>query len=829
METMDDIVKEFLVESYENLDRLDQDLVALEDVPDDREKLASIFRTIHTIKGTSGFLAFPKLEQLTHVGENLLVLLRDGQLRLNNVIASGLLALVDAVRRILASIEAGGVEGDEDFGELMATLEHLKSATGADAEFEDAAAAELAMLTSGHSNGTSMDQHGRHAGAKRASQVLDYVDATVPVDGNQEEVAIAAVVAKPKRQRSAKARGETRGAKRASNPAVATQDVAHSAAETGCGDGQMTGPSTADESRNTHAAVAAVAGSAAPASEHVDLGDRSQSVADSTVRIDVGLLDKLMNLVGELVLARNQILQYSRNSEDAVIVAASQRLNLITAELQEGIMKTRMQPIQNAWSRLPRVVRDLSAACGKKVQVKMEGAETELDKTILEAIKDPLTHIVRNAVDHGIEPSAVRSSKGKSPEGTLSLRAFHEGGQVNIEISDDGAGIDLSRVKEKALHQGLISAEQAATMTERELTQLILLPGFSTAARVTNVSGRGVGMDVVKTNVEKIGGTLDIQSVVGQGTTMRIKIPLTLAIVPGLTVTCGGDCYCIPQASLLELVRLEEDQVRNEIEQIHHVPVYRLRGNLLPLLYLDEQLGLRAPRTHDERCADDVVNIVVLQAEDKPFGLVVDSVTDMQEIVVKPLGMHLKGISAYAGATIMGDGAVSLILDVAGLARAGNALSEHRDQVKAESMVSTDGRSREQHSWLIVDPGDGTRAAISLGTIARLEEFHTRDIERCGSTDVVQYRGQIMPLVRLSGSDEWGHLSTNDLPDLEQLPVVVFQSDGRQVGVIVGQIVDIVEHSLDARSGGLGQFNAQIICGRVTRVIDLGELVGLAV
>lgn len=383
------------------------------------------------------------------------------------------------------------------------------------------------------------------------------------------------------------------------------------------------------------------------------------------MRIDVELLDHLMNLVGELVLARNQIQQFSCATEDATIHSASQRLNLITTELQESVMKTRMQPISNAWSKLPRVVRDLSSSCGKKVDVKMEGADTELDKTILEAIKDPLTHIVRNSVDHGIKTPDVRTANGKPAEGTLCLRAFHDGGQVNIEIIDDGGGINVDRVREKAIENGMVSAEQAADMNDRELTYLILLPGFTTAAQVTNVSGRGVGMDVVRTNIKRINGTLEIKSVPGRGTTLRIRIPLTLAIVPALIITTGGDQYAIPQVNLLELVRLAGDRAQ-EIEFIHDAPVYRLRGKLLPLVYLDEQLGLREQRERTDR--EETVNIAVLQAEDRQYGLVFDAITDTQEIVVKPLGQHLKGIPSYAGTTIMGDGTVALILDIIGLA-----------------------------------------------------------------------------------------------------------------------------------------------------------------
>src|SRR5208282_459547 len=313
-----------------------------------------------------------------------------------------------------------------------------------------------------------------------------------------------------------------------------------------------------------------------------------------------------------------------------------QRLNLITTELQEGVMKTRMQPIGNIWGQFPRTVRDVALGCGKQVNIVKEGKETELDKTIIEAIKDPLTHLVRNSVDHGIELPHQRAKAGKDRTGRLTLRAFHESGQVNIEISDDGGGLNGDRIRKKALERGLINPEQATRMTEHEAFNLIFLPGFSTAETVTNVSGRGVGMDVVKTNVERIGGSVDVQSTAGHGTTVRVKIPLTLAIIPALVVTCGGDRYAIPQVSLLELVRLKPDQVRTGIELVHGAPVYRLRGRLLPLLYLSSQLKLAADTSGTAK-GDGAVNIVVVHAEDRRFGLVVDQINDTEEIVVKPL------------------------------------------------------------------------------------------------------------------------------------------------------------------------------------------------
>ncbi len=837
METMDEIVKEFLVESYDNLDQLDRDLVALEDAPDDRGRLSSIFRTIHTIKGTCGFLGFPMLEHVTHVGESLLVRLRDGELKLNATITTALLAMVDAVRSILAMIEVSGTEGDDNYAELVATLDRLKAGEAvvpteetSDPGWQKVLDKQVFGPEGSAERKTRSRRRKRVASTPQKSSTSDtqgeLADVTsVVADLSQQ----SAGTARKRRKRSVGAGSSIGASDSVIGDAQSLRTVPDGLAAVGGDRPEDQLPSGTDASGKSDYLISQSNPGPNDSVMSVDSNEKSHALSETTVRLDVALLDRLMNLVGELVLARNQILQYSRHSDDAVIIAASQRLNLITAELQEGIMKTRMQPIQNAWSRLPRVVRDLSASLGKKVQIKMDGADTELDKTILEAIKDPLTHIVRNSVDHGIETPAVREAAGKQGEGTLSLRAFHEGGQVIIEIGDDGAGIDLVRVKEKAISQGLITAEQALGMSDRDLTRLILLPGFSTAAQVTNVSGRGVGMDVVKTNVEKIGGTLEIHSFLGSGTTMRIKIPLTLAIVPGLTVTCDGDCFCIPQASLLELVRLEGDQVEREIEQIHNVPVYRLRGNLLPLLYLDEQLGLRAHRTDKERRSESEVNIVVLQAEGKPFGLVVDSITDMQEIVVKPLGLHLKGILAYAGATIMGDGRVSLILDVAGIARLAQVLDEQRDLLKSESNSSADQLVTESNSWLIVDPGDGTRAAIALGTIARLEEFRIKDIERFDATDVIQYRGQIMPLMRLvHASSAYG----NDHEDFEQagqIPVIVYQCGELQVGVVVGEIVDIVEHALDKSASCQNRLDAQIICGRVTRVVDLGELVRVAV
>ncbi len=454
---------------------------------------------------------------------------------------------------------------------------------------------------------------------------------------------------------------------------------------------------------------------------------------------------------------------------------------------------------------------------GKKVRVEMDGSETELDKTILEAIKDPLTHIVRNAVDHGIEMPGERVQAGKAEEGKLRLHAYHEGGQVNIEISDDGSGINLSRLKQKALEKGLITGEAAARMPERELLNLIFLPGFSTAQNVTNVSGRGVGMDVVKTNIEKIGGVVDLHSDAGQGTTIKIKIPLTLAIIPALIASSGGERFAIPQVSLLELVRLEGDESRRAIEKFHGAPVYRLRGNLLPLVYLNRELKLRDSDAHSG------INIVVLQADGRQFGLVVDEINDTEEIVVKPLGKQLKGISCFAGATIMGDGRVALILDVMGIAQIASVITEVHEGSAVEMAAHQDDTVVGRDAWLVFTVAGSRRMAIPLSMVSRLEEFPVTSLEHSGNESVVQYRGMIMPLIDIARRMNLGQPEKQT----ETLQVIVYSDAGRSVGLIVDQIVDIVDQAVkvEQQESSSELAGSAVIQDKVTDLLNLGVLV----
>jgi len=890
---MDDIVREFLVESNENLDQLDRDLVALEKDPQARDILASIFRTVHTIKGTSGFLGFGKLESVTHVGESLLSKMRDGELVLNAEITSGLLAMVDAVREMLANIEGTGQEGDRDYQGVIDSLTSLQSST-------PKTTPETAEVASSPPPPSPQEDTEEEPGVKRLGEIL-------VENGKASPAQVQAALEKQLK-----------------------------------GDPRRLGE------------ILVESGSAKPTDvleavqEQKEI--RALATTDSNIRVDVGLLDKLMNLVGELVLARNQILQFSTTQQDPVFLSTSQHLNLITTELQEGVMKTRMQPIGNIWARFPRLVRDLATSCGKQVRIEMEGKETELDKTLVEAIKDPLTHVVRNSVDHGIETPQERLARGKPAEGRLFLSAFHEGGQVNIEISDDGAGVNLEQVKQKAIERGVITLDHATRMSEREILNLIFLPGFSTAKKVTNVSGRGVGMDVVKTNVEKIGGTVDIQSRPGQGTTLKIKIPLTLAIIPALIVTSGGDRYAIPQVSLLELVRLEGEQARKGIEMIHGAPVYRLRGHLLPLVYLRRELkgagdaqgqtdvgaelldfavartkhqawfgrlrqfldgkatltveeagshkecalgkwlyakGLKdfgdvgeiveLEKSHAgfhalvrqivtlaaagsyaqaEQAFSDVkptsdkivelltaaerkvresknVNIVVLQADDRQFGLVVDAINDTEEIVVKPLGKQLKGIVTFAGATIMGDGRVALILDVLGLAQRASVVSEVRDHGVGEKTAGAEVRREDVESLLLLRGPDDGRMAIPLSLVARLEEFNRQNVERAEGRHVVQYRGQILPLIYLSSALLERRQQARSLGESEpggeneKIQVVVYADRGRSIGLVVDRILDITHEKAAARTqaGRKGTLGSVVVQGRVTELLDVKGII----
>ena len=692
----DEILKEFVDESAEGLQRLDMLLVQLESGRDSAT-VTDIFRIIHSIKGTSGLLGLNNLEKLAHAGESLLSEIRDGNRVPDKEVITGLLRMVDSIRAAMELVVAKRSDAEFDGREVIARLEALNTTRA-----NDTAAPSLESVT----------------------EVLS----------NMEPEAAAA-------------------------PAAA-------------------------------------------------------GIGGQHLRVDVSLLDKLMNMVGELVLVRNRILQLGHSN--AAITASSQKLHQITTELQEGMMKTRMQPVSNLWDRVPRLVRDVSLACEKQVRVEFEGGETELDKTILETIKDPLTHLIRNAIDHGIERPQERRAKGKPEEGVIILRAYHDGGQVCIEVSDDGKGIDTARIVADAIEKGAVSAERAARLSEREQKMLMFVPGVSTSADVTKVSGRGVGMDVVKTNTERIGGTVDVLTPQQGGTCFRLTIPLTLAIIPALVVMSRGVRYAIPQVNILELVRLSADQAAEEIESARGCSVYRLRGHLTPILYLHQELWLKDAREEQEA---DGANLVILQAGSHSFGLAVDDIHDTEEIVVKPLARQLKGLTVCSGATIMGDGSVALILDVIGLARRVGVDVQNEAQSRASAQAAADTQIER---LVIFRVGKNRRLAMPLNLVARLEEFSRGKLENSAGQMVVQYRGGVMPVVPLA---DVLHLES-DSQGCDLAQVIVYEKEGKSVGLIVDEIVDIVEERLTVHEAEF-QKNIRgraVIQGRVTDLLDIPHI-----
>jgi two-component system chemotaxis sensor kinase CheA len=754
---MDELTREFLIESQEGLDRMEQCLTDLETRPQDAALLGEIFRSVHTIKGTTGFLGFKRLETLAHAGENLLGLLRDGKLAANRPLITGLLHLLDGLRAILKSIETMASEGE---GEDSALIEQLV-ALQAPANVKQPVHAKVGATFSA-------------APAAAAPQAPSAPQAQAPVSAAQAPAAPA--------QQPANA-----------IPAPVVQSAAAG--------------SETDASRPR--AQIAAAGSA----------------AESTLRVDVVLLTRMMNLVGELVLTRNQVLQATASDPNMTLL--SRRLDMVTADLRENVMKARMQPVSNIFSKMPRIVRDLSQSLGRRVRLVVEGQDTELDKSLLEAIKDPLTHAVRNSLDHGIEPPEVRVAAGKDPEGTLKLRASHEGSHVIIEVSDDGAGIAVEKVRDKAIERGIIAPERASQLGEHELLQLVFLPGFSTAAAVTNVSGRGVGMDVVRTNVEKIGGKVEIDSRTGKGTTLRLRIPLTLAIIPALIVRSVNQSFALPQGSLSELVHVPPEQAAKTIEWIEGAPLYRLRGKLLPLVFLDRLL---MPAGEHKSASERDSFIAVLDVDGRRYGLVVDGLADPEEIVVKPLSAVLKVIGLYSGATVLGNADLALILDPGAIAvKAGVTMSADRDAEGADS-EEEDTNAAKGMEYLLVEAA-GRRAAVPLADVLRIEQIPLSRIEFIGDRPVLNFEGQLMPVEDSGGVLAAAEANSASQTDREpQIIVVVCREGNRHVGIAVSHVLDVAaggdlfEAGTSQRTGGV-----TLLKDRVTGVVDLAGVQPLPV
>jgi two-component system chemotaxis sensor kinase CheA len=743
MDNNDQILDEFLLEAQEIFDQLDLDFVALEQNPDDKKLVGNIFRAMHTLKGSSGFFAFHRVEKVAHAGESLLSKIRDGALALNEEITDALLGTSDRLREIVANIKKQRVESAGDDSSLTEWLH---------------------FLTDG---GKGFPRSGKESSGTLSS-VASQSDPII--NSQHQEIQV-----------------EASASAKTSAPHLGT-DVPE---------------------------LSEVAEGIEP--------ERSTEVA-APIKVSVELLDKLMNLVSEMVLARNRLLSFARTSGDLAFNNTVRRIDTVTLELQERMMKTRMQPISQVWTKFPRLVRDIAQETGKKVELIQIGAETELDRTLLEGIRDPLVHIIRNSVDHGIESPGERLAKGKPEQGSVKLRSFHENGMVVIEIADDGAGINVPLVAKKAVEKGLVTAERVAKLTEREIIDFIYLPGFSTKDQITNLSGRGVGMDVVRTNIQEIGGSVDIATS-SQGTRLRLSIPLTLAIMPAVFVRCKKHSYAIPQVNVFEMLRYEPKEGVPGVEDFYGVPVFRLRDKLIPLVFLNHELRL------DEHlpAVDQPLNIVIVQAAGIRFGIVVDEVLYMQEVVVKSVGPLLKGTPVYSGSTILGDGRVALIFDIAAIAVRSGIIAKLADNQFEQDIAAAIGANTDEQQMLLFDLLGVERRVMPLDAVDRLEMIAASKIDRRGNEAVVLYGNKIMKLIPLTHYVEGA--THKSLYGDETVPVIVHYHKGQPVGFMVKKVHNIVNVPTQAvmiTQPQRGIMGSVIVNDSVMSILNVQEVLSLS-
>ncbi|MEM6664803.1 MAG: hybrid sensor histidine kinase/response regulator [Pseudomonadota bacterium] len=794
---MDDLLSEFLTETAESLDVVDVELVKFEQDPNNAEMLDNIFRLVHTIKGTCGFLGLPRLESLAHAGETLMGKFRDGVPVTQDAVTL-ILQSIDRIKEILEGLESEGTEPEGSDEDLISELEHMALGGGA-----EAAADPVEDVKPDDEDEPPLVVQALERELKPGEVTLDELEqAFLNTPGPEDFETVAETVAPQKDAAT------DRGLEAEAAAEVATEaamDAAMVEAEP-----EVVAPKAAPKP------PVAKAEPAKPEGQKTEGGVKNQSI-----RVNVDTLEHLMTTVSELVLTRNQLLEIVRRHEDSEFKVPLQRLSNVTAELQEGVMQTRMQPIGNAWQKLPRIIRDLANELDKKIELEMSGAETELDRQVLDLIKDPLTHMVRNSADHGLETRQGRIDAGKSEIGTVRLSAYHEGGHIIIQIADDGRGIDVDKVRQKAIERGIATEDELDKMTENQIQKFIFDAGFSTAAAVTNVSGRGVGMDVVRTNIELIGGSVDLKSVRGEGSTFTIKIPLTLAIVSALIVEAAEQRFAIPQLNVVELVRAQSNS-EHRIETIKDTPVLRLRSKLLPLIHMSRVLGLDSSTDMDEAKSAEEGFIVVAQVGPLQFGIIVDGVFHTEEIVVKPMSSMLRDIPMFSGNTILGDGSVIMIIDPNGIAQAiGTGLNSELEALEADDMARVQGDSKSV-SMLLFRAGSPEPKAVPLSLVTRLEEVSVEEIEHVNGRDMVQYRGTLMPLIYVSES------ATRKTEG--QQPLLVFSDQDHAMGLVVDDIVDIVDEPLNIEiaSDTPGTLGSAIIKGRATEILDTGYFLPLA-
>ncbi len=868
----------FVAEANESLADMETDFLAIEEAGEDidTDLVNKVFRGIHSMKGTAGYLGLKSIGELAHEMENILNLVRNQELvptsQIMEVLLHGADALVVMVGDIHASNEYDVSEHTQALTAIIASDTSAETKESIEGHMDiELPTGELVFMMVPRIDVVSRQRQGQHIyivqvdfiedvqgkdrtpvdflkAVDKIGELIDTYLSTAGVgdlaDPLPDELTFLVLMGSKSDQ-----------AQLADALQIPAARIHHIFEPDAQGTKEPQAAATSEESTQVGASSESET-AAKPRKRPVGKPGGSASPADASLRVNVAVLDSLMNLAGELVLSRNQLLQSIQTTDPRGLETVAARIDQVTSELQDAIMQTRMQTIGNVFSKFQRVVRDLSKTLGKQMDLVIEGKEVELDKKIIESIGDPLTHLVRNSVDHGIEMPSVRSSKGKSPTGRICLRAFHQGGKVNIEISDDGAGINAEKLKAKAVEKGVITAEQARDMKDREALRLILHPGFSMAEQLTDVSGRGVGMDVVRTNIENLGGTIDIDTQIGVGTTMRIKLPLTLAIIPSLVVRCGEERFAIPQVNIRELVRIKASDVREKIEKVKNAEVLRLRGSLLPLVRLSDALGNQSTflspetqeleaerrtnisdrraeadcsesserRSDSDRRADTLagaLNIIVVESGHLRYGLIVDALNDSQEIVVKPLGRHMKESPCLAGATIMGDGYVALILDVSGVASHLHLRMPDSDADQGAENEQA-GRADETQSFLLFNNAPHEFFGIPMGVISRIERIRTAQIDIVSGQEVLQYRGTSLPLLSLEK-----HIKADPKPEANNTYVVVFTINNHEVGLIAPQLEDIRELSTEIDTMSFredGVLGSTIVGENITRLIDLFEL-----
>ena len=779
MDDDEELLSEFILESRESLDSIDTAFLSLEADPTNLEPVREIFRSLHTIKGTSGFLGLKSLEKISHAGESLLALVRDGELPATTEITETLLSTVDELRRCLDLLAGGETDQAESHAGLIDRLISLKDGTAGEADEADVAdIADTAPVLVKSSDAATDPPSDDETSTPRVRIPLGRLLVEREVITN----------AQLKQAVNLQHRGDTR----------------------------MLGELLVALGATTDGKISR----AVEAQQQVDMttGEASAPIGeDASVRVDVGLLDGIITMVGELVLSRNQLVQAADSGAD--VSRKTQELAHITSSLQEVALRTRMQKVSTAWRALPRVTRDVAKVSGKLVALQTSGESIELDRAIVEAIRDPLVHLVRNAVDHGIEPPDQRESAGKPRQGTISLSAIQDSSHVIIEVADDGAGIDAARIGEKAIEKGLVSRSEVRGMSEPEVLSLILRPGFSTAETVTTVSGRGVGMDVVESNIRSVHGSLEVGSELGKGSRFRLVLPLTLAIVPALIVAIGENRYAIPQSGVVELVRIRSGEMNDRIAHVQGAPILRLRDQLMPLVDLAGVIG-------SEGSVDQsAMTIVVTQSGAARFGLIVDRVSQAEEIVVKPISPEIQAAGVYAGATVMSDGSAALILDVGGIAGS-SGISARSLPDRAEPEVDT--RAEDQLTIINSEAG-GVKVAVPSRSVARLAKIDSSEVEIAGDHFVVQYRGNLLPLIDVQ--TVFG-AAPRDLPTCgTQLRVIVTsEDDGTAVGLVVDRVSSVTEVRFSdvdrlGATGRSGVIGTVVSNSHVTHLLDVDALV----